>query len=383
MLALLKGTPVNCLAGSAPPPFPVGDLPFIALDPDKPPEGVALVSGAWPRVLAAKEDDTVAAGVTGGPWVDSNAGAVRLAQAKEPGKQVWLTHVPPGEKEVIPFEEFVRPVAEAEAYGARWVIAPDAAFAKGLAAKDARALGVWRQMMDALKLFEGRTAWRAWQPVAGLAVVSSFQGELQLVAEEFVILAPRRHLAYRVVVASDFARTSFEKQTAIMYLDASPPAAETRSALARFAENGGTVLAPRGTVQGALKPVESRHDHVIQSLGRGRVITPQDTWEDPFNLVRQVQLLLSLRESAVHVWNGGDMNSHYVSSPDGRHAVVHLVPYASGTTPPVTIGVRERYRTARVTTAVAARPVTIAAGGLGFEIPVGEFSGFASVELDV
>ena len=289
-------------------------------------------------------------------------------------------------KEVVPFEEYVRPVAEAGAYGARWVITLDEAFAQAVSSRNDRALGVWRQMMGVLNLFESRQEWRAWQPVAGLAVVSSFQGELDLVAEEFVKLAPRRHLAHRVVLASDFARASFEKQKAIIYLDAAPPAADTRNALVRFAENGGTVLAPRGLLAGQASglsaPVEIRYEHAIRSLGRGRLITPQDKWEDPFALVRQVQLLLSVREDVVQVWNGGDMNSHYLSSPDGRRAIVHLIPYASGTTQPVTIGVRERYRTARVTTSVSTTPVKIAAGGLGFEIPVGEFSCFAAVELD-
>jgi hypothetical protein len=379
-LALLKGTPINCLVGSAPPPVPVGDLPFVTLDAGKPPEGIALCEGAWPRVLSAKEDDTTVAGVTGGAWVDSNAGAVRLAQTKEPAKQAWLTYSPPGAKEVVPFEEYVRPVAEAGAYGARWVISLDGAFAQAVYSRNDRALGVWRQMMAALKLFESRTEWRAWQPVAGLAVVSSFQGEMQLVAEEFLILAPRRHLAYRAVLASDFARTSFEKQNAIIYFDAAAPAGETRTTLLRFAENGGTVLAPRGIVQ--TKPVETRYEHAIYPVGRGRVITPQDKWEDPFTLVRQVQLLLSIREDAVQVWNGGDMNSHYLSSSDGRRAVVHLIPYASGNTQPVTIGVRERYKAARVTTSASTTPVEITPGRLGFEIPVGEFSCFAAVELD-
>jgi hypothetical protein len=385
-LALLKGTPISCLAGSAPPPVPTGDLPFVRLDPAKPPEGITLCEGVWPRVLPAKEDDTVVAGVTGGAWVDSNAGTIRLAQTKEPAKQVWLTYSPPGAKEVIPFEEYVRPVAEAEAYGARWVISLDGRFAEALNGKNDRALGVWRQMMGALKLFESRKEWRAWQPVAGLAVVSSFQGELDLVAEEFVKLAPRRHLAHRVVLVSDFARTSFERQKAIIYLDAAPPAAETRNTLVRFAENGGTVLAPRGLLAGQASgpsaAAETRYEHAIRSLGRGRLITPQDKWEDPFTLVRQVQLLLSIREDAVQVWNGGDMNSHYVASPDGRRAVVHLIPYASGNTQPVTIGVRERYRAARVITSASTTPVGITSGGLGFEIPVGEFSCFAAVELD-
>ncbi len=53
MLDLLKGTPINCLAGEAPPAFPLGDLPFVKLDKDRPPEGIALREGVWPRVLAA------------------------------------------------------------------------------------------------------------------------------------------------------------------------------------------------------------------------------------------------------------------------------------------------------------------------------------------
>ena len=137
----------------------------------------------------------------------------------------------------------------------------------------------------------------------------------------------------------------------------------------------------RGIIQA--KPVETKYEHAIHSVGRGRVITPQDKWEDPFTLVRQVQLLLSIREDAVQVWNGGDMNSHYLSSPDGRRAIVHLIPYASGNTQPVTIGVRDRYRAARVITPASTTPVKITPGGLGFEIPVGEFSCFAAVELDI
>jgi hypothetical protein len=313
--------------------------------------------------------------------VDSNAGAIRLAQTKEPARQAWLTYSPPGAREVIPFEEYVRPIAEAGAYGARWVISLDGTFARAINAKSERALGVWRQMMRVLHLFESRREWRAWQPVAALAVVSSFQGGAGLVAEEFLNLAPRRHLAHRIVLASDAAATSFAPQKAILYLEAAPPEGDARSALLRFAENGGSVFAPRGIIQA--KPVETRQEHAIHAHGRGRVITPLDKWEDPFALARQVHLLLSIREDVVQVWNGGDLNSHYLSSPDGRRAVVHLVPYASGHTQPVTIGLRKPYGSARMTTAASTTTVKPTAGGLGIEIPVGEFSSYAAIELDV
>jgi hypothetical protein len=380
-LSFLKGTPVNCLVGSSPPPFPVGELPFITLDPDEPPDGIAVCEGVWPRVLAATEDDAALAGATGGPWVDSNAHEIRLAQTKEPGKEVWLTYAPPGPKEVVPLEDFVRPVAEAGAYGARWVITLDPQFVQGIDTGSSRALDVWQQMVSVLKLFESRREWRTWQPVAALAVVSSFSGDGQLLAEEFLNLAPRRHLAHRIVLASDVAATSFDELKAIIYLESGPPEGAARSTILKFAEDGGTVFSPRGIVD--TKPIETRQEHAVHQLGRGRVITPVEKWEDPFALARQVHLLLSMREDVVQVWNGADMNSYYLSDLDGNRGVVHLIPYASGRTQPVTIGVRKSYRSTRVVTSTSTTAVEAVPGPLGIEIPVGEFSCFAAVELDV
>jgi hypothetical protein len=378
--AFLKGTPINCLAGFAPPPVPVGGMRFIKLEQEGPPPGITLRDGVWPRVLPAKEEDAALAGVTGGPWVDSNAGVIRLEQARATGRQVWLTYSPPGPREIVPPEDYVRPIAEAEAYGARWVIALDPQFAQGMTKRDDRALGAWRQMMNTLALFESRRGWREWLPVAALAVVSSFEGGAQLLAEEFLNLAPRRHLAHRVVLSSDVTKHSFGQQKAIIFLESAPPQGEARATLLRFAENGGTVFAPRGIVNS--QPTATRQEHAIHQLGRGRVITPLDKWEDPFALVRQVQLLLSIREDVVQVWNGGDMNSHCLSSPDARRGVVHLIPYASGTTLPVTIGLRQPCRSVRVTTLSGTRAVRPVRGALGVEIPVGEFSCFAAVELE-
>ena len=41
------------LAGEAPPPFSLGDLRFVKLDNDHPPEGITLRDGVWPQVVAA------------------------------------------------------------------------------------------------------------------------------------------------------------------------------------------------------------------------------------------------------------------------------------------------------------------------------------------
>ncbi|MBZ5583997.1 MAG: hypothetical protein LAQ30_17650 [Acidobacteriia bacterium] len=379
-LELLKGTPINCLVGDAPPPFPLGDLRFIKPDPEHPPEGVVLREGVWPRVLAAAKKDTAGAGPTGGPWVDSNAWVVRLARLMDPGKTVWLTHSPPGGNEVVPLDSFVKPVAEAEAFGAHWVLTLDQSFADALAQGADKARQEWQRVVSALRFFETRRERRSWEPVSPLAVISTFEGEGKLISEEFLNLAPRRHLAYRALRVADAAQASFEKQKAILYLETEPPRGEVLAKLVGFARGGGLLIAPLGTVDA---PSEGRQsEHSVRRYGKGRVAMPLEKWEDPFVLVDQVHVLMSHREDAVRVWNGADMDLYHLASPDGRREVVHLIPYASGRTGQVTLGFSRPYRSVRIATLASERAARLAKGGLGVEIDLGEFTDYAEVMLE-
>ena len=379
-LELLKGTPINCIAGEAPPPFPLDGLPFVKLDKDRPPEGVTLQDGVWPRVLAATRKDTAGGGPTGSAWVDSNASVVRLAKVREPGKTVWLTYAPPDGKEVVPLDGFVKPITEAEAFGAHWVIALDRYFAGQLDQRDEKAVGQWRRMMAALRFAAARRERRAWEPVAPLAVASTFQGDDKLLSEEFLNLAPRRHLAYRVLLASEIGARSFAGQKAVIYLENTPPEGAVRTKLLEFAQAGGLLIAPLGTVD--TPPDERRSEHSVRRAGKGRVAMPLQKWEDPFTLVDQVHVLLSHREDPVQMWNGADVDAFYVASPNQDRAVARLVPYASGPTLPITLSFRKTYRRARVVTLAGEKAVQPARGQLGTEIAVPEFTDYAEVELE-
>ena len=59
-------------------------------------------------------------------------------------------------------------------------------------------------------------------------MVSDFEGDNKLMGEEFLILAPRRHLAYRAVRKQDAVKAAFEQQKAILYIDGAPPAGAMR-----------------------------------------------------------------------------------------------------------------------------------------------------------
>jgi hypothetical protein len=379
MLDLLKGTPLNCIAGETPPPFPLSGLPYVRLDEKRPPEGVALRQGVWPRVVAATKEGAVA-GATGGPWVDSNAWVVRLAQVMDPGKIVWLTYTPPGGKEVVPLDSFVRPIMEAEAYGAHWVIALDGFLAGEIARRNEKAMAQWRRMMAALRFTEARRARRAWEPVTPLAVASTFEGDDKLLSEEFLNLAPRRHLAYRVLRAADVAGASFARQKAVLYLENTPPQGATRAKLLEFAQAGGLLIAPRGTVD---SPSEQRvAEHSVRRNGKGRVAMPLQKWEDPFLLPDQVHVLLGHREDPVQVWNGSSMDTFYVASPKEDQAALHLIAYASGPTLPITLSFRKTYRRARVVTLAGEFAAPAVRGPLGTEMAIQPFTDYAVLELE-
>ncbi len=380
-LGLLKGTPINCLVGETPPPFPLGDLKFIKLEKNQSPDGVTLLEGVWPRVLPAeRKGDTAEAGPTGAPWVDSNTGLIRLAQAREPGKPVWLGFEPPSGKELVPVSGFVKPIAEAAAHGARWIVALNPQFINGLDAGNGEAASTWNRMMAALRFFEAHAEWRAWDPVAVLAVVSRFQGESELMGAEFLNLAPRRQLAYRVVRTEDAATTSFDKQRAIVYIDAGPPEGAVRERLMAFAEAGGLLISPRGILKA--DPEERRMNYQFYRVGKGQVAVPAESWYDPYLLVRDVQLLIGRREDVVRLWNGSEVGTYYQASPRGDRAVVHLVQYGGRRTQPVTVGLSRPYRSARVRDLESEKLVKPVKVELGLEIPVGEFSAYAAVELE-
>lgn len=378
-LELLKGTPINCLVGEAPPPFPLGNLRFIPKD--KIPNDIAVREGAWPRVLAAQtRKDAAEAGATGAAWVDSNAGLIRIAQTMEPGKPVWLSTVPPGGKEVAPLDEFARAVAEASAYGARWIVTLDERFRTEIEKRSDAGLREWKRVAAALNFFEKHAEWRGWDPLAALAVVSDFEGDNKLMAEEFLILAPRRHLAYRAIRKVDAEKASFSGVKAIVYIDGAPPAGALREKFLEFARAGGLLISPRGVV--TEEPKETFMNYQVHRLGKGRVTVPKEAWTDPFLLVAEVQLLMSNRENVVQVWNGGSMNSHFLANPNRSRGVVHLVHYSSGPTQLVTLGFSTRYRTARVYTLESEKVIRPVRGELGIEVAVGEFSSYAAVELE-
>src|ERR1035438_10267019 len=89
--------------------------------PDSLPPGVSLVPGEWPGIQLSPSGkvDTVAAGPTGAPWVDSNGWKIRLTTALHRETTVWVDAPPKGPR-LFP-QSYVVAVADSAARGGRWV----------------------------------------------------------------------------------------------------------------------------------------------------------------------------------------------------------------------------------------------------------------------
>ena len=108
-----------------------------------------VTENVWPGVQG--RSNTVTAGPTALPWLDSNGWYIRLAKARTQA-QVWVLFDPPAKAEVVPARSYPLAVCDAETAGGRWVISLDDALRAGLAGKNATAGATFKTISDAVEL---------------------------------------------------------------------------------------------------------------------------------------------------------------------------------------------------------------------------------------
>ena len=221
-----------------------------------------------------------------------------------------------------PFEDYLLAMAEAAAYNCRWIVTLDDSLARGIAQRDARATATWRRLAAAAAWLEAQSAsWAEYTELAALGVISDFAGENEFLSTEFLNLATRANLLYRVV-----ARPAADLR-AVIYLDARPPAAD----LAAFARAGGIVIAREtfGMVPPDAIPLHTQlPTYRAYKLGRGSLIVPAGKWDDPFQVAIDARLLLGHRHDIVRLYNATTTCVHCAQTPDKRRTIVHLLNYS-------------------------------------------------------
>lgn len=394
MLDLLQDTPVNCLVVDSAADAVLAEarkrglaLATIAGNGSAQAAGITPVrttDGVWPGIQWSSAQS---AGPTGAPWVDSNGWRVRLARARAHEGAPWVTADPPKDQDFIRSANYALAIADTYAYGGRWVVSLDAKLRAGLAARGEIALDFWKAIAGSLSFFHAHRNWAQFEPVAPMAVVSSFSGPDEDFASEILNLLARRGAAYRVLLKEYAEGASLEALRAIVYADAEPPAPGLAKKLDAFARSGGMLIAGskfrvgEGTPAGT--DVYGRYH--LHAVGKGRIAVARDESPDPFIVAGDAQLLLSHRYDPVRFFNAGTLVSYLTVSADGNRAVLNIVNFALRQFGhPVSIAFPRAYRSARMWTLGAAgpKPLETHPAEDGIELHLPAFGVFAAIELE-
>jgi hypothetical protein len=386
VLDLLRGARVNCLvfekAEDASQVRAVAEKAGMhVLTTSEAAASIAVRDAHWPGVRLRKGERSANAGPTGAAWVDANGWIAQLAKAKAPSKTLWLASKPGDNEYALRPNAYLLVIAEAGAYGARWPITLDAGFATALRSHDAAAVAHWRRMMQTLDFFEQRRAVCDLPPAATLGAISDFAGPNEVMATEFLNLAARRNLLYRVLDKT--REPNLAGLRAVIYLDQESASELWRAALERFAERGGLVIAQEiaGLKGSRLAPCDLP-GYKMWSAGAGRIAMPVKEWQDPWVTASEAQTLVGRRYDPVRLFNPGGLNLY--AQADERRMIVHLINYTL-TRPgdEKTIAPSGHYSSARFIT-IRAEPEPLAftrREKVNDELALPSFEVYAAVEL--
>jgi hypothetical protein len=310
---------------------------------------IALDKGVWPSIRSFGGGNS--AGPTGTAWVESNGWAIRLARERAPGKSIWVPASPPGNAVIRP-ESYVMAVADAAAYGARWMITLDPKLSAGIAAGDPSALETWKRLAATADFFEKHQDWAGFPAVTNAGVLADFAGPGEHFAAEILNLAARRSLILRILFKQRAGSDSYDGLKAIVYGDRTPVAGPLEKKLVSYVEAGGLLVGPpalRSIVPRSAAAAGSTPRQDLFQFGKGRfAIAPKDPG-DPYLLASDTQLILSRRHDLLRTWNGASMNVYLTSSADQRKAVLQVLNYGlrPGAHEP-SVQVADTFRSARL-----------------------------------
>ncbi len=273
------------------------------------------------------------------PWIESNIWLVRSFGLASPSRAVWISSRLENSSDV----DYARAVADAAAAGGRWIVSIDDALRAKLRAQDPSAIEIWRRLSIYLKFAENHAAWRALAPYGNVGIVVDPANTNQDLADEYLHLAARRQVPYRLVARSGLNAAAGAKFRALVATELDPPSASERKLLQDFAENGGLVIA--GPSWGDA-PKAAPYAEV--PTGRGRVVVYRDP--DPEAVARDLKELLSDDDLGVVPFNVPSVITFASGGNPGQPLRVQLVNYFDHPVEAITLRVAGKFRSARMET---------------------------------
>jgi hypothetical protein len=290
---------------------------------------LGVADGIWPGV---PQEKAPTGGPTNLPWVDSNGALLGMARALAPNKDVWIFVEPPT-KAKLTVANYLLTVADAEAYGGHWVISLDDQMRAGLAAKSAQTAADWKKITDAVAFFGQNKTIRTYERMGRLAVMSNFSEPDRAFGEDTLNMFPRLREPFRVISRTQALAASLDGLQGIFFVDQVAPEPKLREKLTAFVKGGGTLFV-RSTwpnPEGSPMQLSSAEDYLyfnVRQLGKGRLAVAKEENPDTYFSCMDVQNIMSHRGDPARLYNGASMNYFYQVSPRGRQGVIHVLNYS-------------------------------------------------------
>jgi hypothetical protein len=272
------------------------------------------------------------------PWIESNIWLVHSLTITAPPRPLWIS----SQLEHPSAVDYARAVADAAAAGGRWIVSLDDPLRAKLRIRDPSALEAWRRLSSYLKFAESRSRSRGVAPYGNVGIVLDPEASNQDVTDEYLKLAARRQVPYRVIARSEMNAAALANFRALVATAVNPPSATERKLLQEFAENGGLVIA--GPAWGGA-PKAERFSEV--QTGKGRVAVYRDP--DPETVARDLKELLSDDELGVVPFNVPSVIT-FARGGAEESLVVELVNYFDHPAEAITLRVAGKFRSARMET---------------------------------
>ncbi len=301
------------------------------IDWRQPGNPVLIGDGVWPAMGASGASDSTEAGPTGLPWLEANGWLIRMVRDLAPSAAVWIRSDPPEDADRADASLYAFAQSEARAHGALRPLSLPPRIAAGLAAGNAHAVSWWQKLCAVESWWQQHPDWQSWPTAARLIVISDFAGPNQYAATEFLNLAARRNLAWRVRHPQSLGGEPLRGAAAVVYVDQAPLQGALLELLEPFVREGGLLVcldSARGALRG-LEPGGGAHPrfHLFR-CGKGRVAASREGWEDPYLMAQDVHLLMSRRHDLVRLFNPGSILCWPALSPDRSRMLVHLLNYS-------------------------------------------------------
>ncbi len=344
---------------------------------------VALKDCEWPSVRTGKSGNAES-GPTGYPWVDSSGWMSQLARSVAPaGTAIWSTGEPKPDR-VLRADHYVVAVADAAAWGSRWVVALEPATQAGLVRQSSEAKEIWSTLVKALRFFEAHKAWQSGAAVlARLGVLSDFEGENEYLAQEVLNLSARRQLPVRVVHSGRVSKGSFDGLKALVSVDTKAPAA---SLIDPFLAAGGTLIVPPSAAHLTDgKPSAGKHatGYQLTKAGAGLIAVAPEPWVDPYLVAQDAHRLMGRKNDVVRLWNSGSSITYPTLLDGGKRAVAHIVNYTGRAVGhPMSLWIARPYAAARfVDIGGRSEMLTVTRKGEGTEVNLPALTAYAAIEF--